>query len=109
MHLFYLHGFASTASSTKAAFLAERFARYGCPLHVPDFNAPAFETLTTTRMIGQVRAAIDALPPGPVVLIGSSLGAFVAWHVTADAEAEGRPPSTARCCWHQPSTSASVA
>ena len=27
-----------------------------------------------------------ALPPGPIVLIGSSLGAFVAWHVAARAE-----------------------
>ena len=91
MHLFYLHGFASSASSTKAAFLAERLALHGLPLHVPDFNDPAFETLTTTRMIGQVRAAIEALPPGQVVLIGSSLGAFVAWHVAAAAEAEARP------------------
>ena len=29
------------------------------------------------------------MPPGPVVLIGSSLGAFVAWHVAARAERRG--------------------
>ena len=58
-------------------------------LHAPDFNEPAFETLTTSRMIGQVETAMDALPPGPVVLIGSSLGAFVAWHVAARAERRG--------------------
>ena len=91
MHLFYLHGFASSAASTKAAFLAERLAHHSLALHVPDFNEPAFETLTVTRMIDQVRAAIRALPPAPVVLVGSSLGAFVAWHVAAAAEAEGQP------------------
>ena len=41
-----------------------------------------------------------ALPPGPVVLIGSSLGAFVAWHVAARAERRGtragRSPGAAR-------------
>ena len=70
----------------KARYLAERLRRVGLTLHAPDFNEPAFETLTTTRMIGQVEAAMAALPPGPIVLIGSSLGAFVAWHVAARAE-----------------------
>jgi hypothetical protein len=91
VHLFYLHGFASSAQSTKAAFLAQRLASLGLPLHVPDFNEPAFETLTTSRMVGQVRAAIAALPDAPVALIGSSLGAFVAWHVAAQAQAAGAP------------------
>lgn len=78
MHLFYLHGFASSARSSKAAFLAGRLRERGLELHAPDFNEPDFSTLTITRMIGQVAQAVDALPEGPVVLIGSSLGAFVA-------------------------------
>jgi uncharacterized protein len=86
VHVFYLHGFASSPRAGKALYLAERLAAAGLTLHAPDFNEPAFETLTTTRMIGQVEAAMAALPPGPVVLIGSSLGAFVAWHVAARAE-----------------------
>jgi uncharacterized protein len=86
MHAFYLHGFASSPVGGKAQFFAERFAAHGVTLHAPDFNEPAFETLTTTRMIGQVEAAMAALPPGPVALIGSSLGAFVAWHAAARAE-----------------------
>jgi len=41
-----------------------------------------FSTLTITRMVNQVVAGIDALQDsGPVVLIGSSLGAFVAVQV----------------------------
>jgi len=83
MHIFYLHGFASSPQSTKAAMVAERLARYGLTLHCPDFNAPDFSTLTVTRMIDQTREALAALPPAPVVLIGSSLGGFVAVHVAA--------------------------
>jgi pimeloyl-ACP methyl ester carboxylesterase len=83
MHVFYLHGFASSARSSKARFLGERLAAAGLPLHCPDFNEPDFSTLTVTRMLDQVDAAIAALPAGPVTLIGSSLGAFVAWHAAA--------------------------
>src|SRR5262245_40205517 len=83
MHVFYLHGFASSAQSSKARFFSERLASLGLPLHLPDFNEPDFFTLTVTRMLDQLDEAIAALPAGPVVLIGSSLGAFVAWHSAA--------------------------
>jgi pimeloyl-ACP methyl ester carboxylesterase len=83
MHIFYLHGFASSARSSKARFFSERLASLGLPLHLPDFNEPDFSTLTVTRMLDQVDEAIAALPAGPVTLIGSSLGAFVAWHAAA--------------------------
>jgi uncharacterized protein len=83
MHVFYLHGFASSARSSKARFFSERLASLGLPLHLPDFNEPDFSTLTVTRMLDQVDEAIAALPAGPITLIGSSLGAFVAWHAAA--------------------------
>ena len=78
MHVFYLHGFASSARSNKAAFFAAKLRQRGIELHTPDFNEPDFSTLTVTRMIEQTSRAIASLPNGPVVLIGSSLGAFVA-------------------------------
>lgn len=78
--VFYLHGFASSAASTKAAFFAARLRQYGITLEAPDFNQPDFSTLTVTRMVNQVAAALDG-QPGPRVLIGSSLGAFVAVQV----------------------------
>ena len=80
MDAFYLHGFASSPGSGKASFLAERFAKHGIGLQAPDLNLPDFSTLTVTRMLDQLDRDIDALPPSPVVLIGSSLGGFVALH-----------------------------
>lgn len=79
----YLHGFASSAQSTKAQFFATRFAEVGLSLVTPDLNAPDFSTLTVTRMIDHVGTVLAEGPPGPVVLMGSSLGGFVAWHAAA--------------------------
>ena len=90
-HFLYLHGFASSPASSKAALFRERLAAHGAPLHCPDLNRPDFSTLTTSRMIAQVGSTVAALPPGPVVLIGSSLGAFVALHVAEGAAARPHP------------------
>jgi hypothetical protein len=76
--ILYLHGFASSARSSKASFLASKFRGLGLDLLIPDFNEPDFSTLTVTRMVQQVAATIDARPGERVALIGSSLGGFVA-------------------------------
>lgn len=83
MHVFYLHGFASSGRARKAAYFGERFARHGIALRCPDFNEPDFATLTMTRMLDQVAREIDTLNSDPIVLIGSSLGAAVAVHTAA--------------------------
>ena len=77
MRVVYLHGFASSARSTKATFFAEKLASKGIEMLVPDLNQPDFSTLTVTRMLKQAGDAIDAAGD-PVALIGSSLGGFVA-------------------------------
>jgi pimeloyl-ACP methyl ester carboxylesterase len=87
-HVVYLHGFASSPASSKARRFAAEASRWGVGFSCPDFNLPAFESLTVTRMLGQTRAAIEAAGPGPVALIGSSLGAFVAVHAS-DRDATG--------------------
>ena len=78
MPAIYLHGFASSAGSSKAAFFRERLEARGMTVRCPDLNQPDFSTLTISRMLGQVIEAAAAMPGGPLVLIGSSLGAFVA-------------------------------
>jgi pimeloyl-ACP methyl ester carboxylesterase len=78
VNVLYLHGFASSAQSSKAAFFRTRLAEHGVAVGTPDFNQPDFSTLTITRMLDQVREATDAGPAGSFALIGSSLGAFVA-------------------------------
>jgi pimeloyl-ACP methyl ester carboxylesterase len=75
--VFYLHGFASGAGSTKAAYFGERLRGLNVPFETPDFNQPDFSTLTITRMLDQLRAAV-ARREGPVTLIGSSLGGTLA-------------------------------
>lgn len=77
-HIVYLHGFASSAHSTKAAYFADRLASFGVALRCPDFNLPDFETLTITRMMAQLAHELDDLRGGSVTLIGSSLGGALA-------------------------------
>jgi len=73
----YLHGFASSAQSTKASFFRERLQARGVPVAVPDFNQPDFATLTMTRMLDQLGREIAADDDG-VALMGSSLGGTLA-------------------------------
>lgn len=84
--VFYLHGFASSPISSKAAFFRARLAEHGIALETPDLNLPDFSTLTITRMLDQVATAIGD-GGEPVVLIGSSLGGFVAVQTAIDRPA----------------------
>ncbi|HEX5069507.1 MAG TPA: YqiA/YcfP family alpha/beta fold hydrolase [Vicinamibacterales bacterium] len=77
--IIYLHGFASSPASSKAQRFARELAARGIDFACPDFNQPAFETLTVTRMLEQTRDEIERAS-GPIALVGSSLGAFVALH-----------------------------
>lgn len=75
--VFYLHGFASSAKSTKASYLGERLGEIGVTLRCPDFNEPDFATLTLTRMLSQLdREMADA--GETATLVGSSLGGTLA-------------------------------
>jgi pimeloyl-ACP methyl ester carboxylesterase len=82
-HAIYLHGFASSPRSSKATWFVRRAGEVGAVATAPDLNFPDFETLTISRMIAQVADLIASLPPGPVGLVGSSLGAVVALHAAA--------------------------
>jgi uncharacterized protein len=75
----YLHGFASGPGSTKAQFFRARLAALRVPLEIPDL-APDFTRMTVTGMLAIVEALLEA---GPAVLLGSSLGGYLAALVAA--------------------------
>lgn len=72
--LAYLHGFASGPGSTKAVWFRERFATLGTTLVVPDL-APDFTRMTITSQLDVVE---PLLRDEPAVLIGSSMGGYLA-------------------------------
>lgn len=74
----YLHGFVSGPYGTKADFLSDRLAEQGGNLRRPDLNTPDFERMTVTNMVARTAQEVEVAPPGPVTLIGSSLGGFTA-------------------------------
>ena len=76
--IFYLHGFASSARSTKGQYFAARLREHGVTMHAPDFNQPSFATLTMTRMLDRLAADLREAEPEPVTAIGSSLGGTLA-------------------------------
>jgi pimeloyl-ACP methyl ester carboxylesterase len=76
--IFYLHGFASSPESTKVGYFSDRLQEHGLALECPDFNAPSFRTLTSTRMLEQLEGRIARAGGAPVMLMGSSLGGTLA-------------------------------
>lgn len=79
-HVIYLHGFASSPASSKAQRFERELAGAGVGFSCPDFNLPAFHSLTVTRMLEATRRAVDAAGESRIALVGSSLGAFIALH-----------------------------
>jgi pimeloyl-ACP methyl ester carboxylesterase len=75
----YLHGFASGPASTKARFFAARLADLGATVHVPDL-APDFTHMTVTSMLAIVEPLVER---EPAVVLGSSLGGYLATLVAA--------------------------
>jgi len=69
----YLHGFASTPLSTKAQFFKARFD--GHPFEIPQLDGGEFEKLTVT---GQLQIVDQAVRGDPVIMMGSSLGGYLA-------------------------------
>lgn len=92
MVVIYLHGFASCPQSSKATFFAEHFAAAGIKFLCPDLNEPSFSTLTISRMLQQLEKRISSLPSDEIVLIGSSLGGFVAVEAAARQVGAARHP-----------------
>jgi uncharacterized protein len=75
MRIVYLHGFASSPNSAKARFFRERFRLAGVEMQVPALDRGDFTHLTITS---QLEAVEEAVAARPAVLMGSSLGGYVA-------------------------------
>ena len=81
----YLHGFLSSAWSTKARFLRERLAAFpDVVFHAVDFNPTPrdFETMTTTGQINRLRQYVLDFGLRDLCLVGSSFGGLIALHYT---------------------------
>jgi len=83
MRIVYLHGFASSPQSTKAQFFARKFADAGIAFETPALDEGNFEALTISGQMGLVekaasRPAKTAAEGEPLVLMGSSLGGYLA-------------------------------
>jgi pimeloyl-ACP methyl ester carboxylesterase len=75
MRIVYLHGFASSPQSSKAQFFLERFTRCGVTVEIPQLDGGDFEHLTITGQLAVVHQAVGTTPS---VLMGSSLGGYLA-------------------------------
>jgi pimeloyl-ACP methyl ester carboxylesterase len=71
----YLHGFASSPQSSKAQFFRRRFAECGVTIEIPRLDEGNFEALTLT---GQLSVIDRAVGGSPAILMGSSLGGYLA-------------------------------
>jgi uncharacterized protein len=71
----YLHGFASSPSSSKARYFRDLLDRAGTPVSIPDLADGDFEHLTIT---GQLTVVDHAAAGRPVDVMGSSMGGWLA-------------------------------
>lgn len=75
--LIYLHGFSSSPGGNKGAYTRRWAEARGVAFQAPDLNLPTFEALTLTAQVEAVEALLRSIPEPPV-LVGSSLGGFIA-------------------------------
>jgi pimeloyl-ACP methyl ester carboxylesterase len=71
----YLHGFASSPSSTKAQFFRRQFEALGIHCDIPQLDQGDFESLTVSGQLGVIEQAVRG---ETVTLMGSSLGGYLA-------------------------------
>ncbi len=71
----YLHGFASSPQSKKAQFFQQRFSERGLKIEIPQLDEGDFQALTITGQLGVIDRAVNGKP---AILIGSSLGGYLA-------------------------------
>ena len=88
-NIVYLYGFASSPLSIKGRFFHQQFAVVGVEVHQPQLDGGDFNSLTISKQLEVVARAVDELEP--VVLMGSSMGGYLA-ALYAAKEPEKCPP-----------------
>ena len=90
MHAIYLHGFGSGPKTAKGLALGARLAGAVTSYGIPDLDGGDFTALTMDGMLARAEAALRAVPDDgqQVLLIGSSLGGYVAAQLAAEGRAE---------------------
>ena len=73
--LIYLHGFASTPKSKKAQFFKRKLEEIGIATLIPALDEGAFEKLTISGQLGVIEREARG---EPVILMGSSMGGYLA-------------------------------
>ena len=88
-HVLYLHGFASSVRTAKGVALGNRLRDRVRSYGIPDLEGGDFRGMTMDSILVRARSALEVLPDDghPVLLLGSSLGGYVAAHLAAS-----RPP-----------------
>jgi pimeloyl-ACP methyl ester carboxylesterase len=71
----YLHGFASAPTSRKATFFGWELAKNNVKLEIPDLAGGDFRGLTISKQLRVIERAANG---ESIVLIGSSLGGYLA-------------------------------
>jgi pimeloyl-ACP methyl ester carboxylesterase len=71
----YLHGFASSPLSGKAQFFRRKFEALGIAMEIPRLDEGRFEELTISSQLAVIEQAVGGQP---AILIGSSLGGYLA-------------------------------
>lgn len=75
LRVLYLHGFASSPGSRKARFFAGKLRELNFSVDVPDLTEGRFQQLTISRQLTLIETLVRK---EPVILIGSSLGGYLA-------------------------------
>jgi uncharacterized protein len=75
LRVVYLHGFASSPESHKAHFFCKQLREFGFFVNVPDLAEGDFERLTISA---QLRVIERTSNRNPIILVGSSLGGYLA-------------------------------
>jgi pimeloyl-ACP methyl ester carboxylesterase len=86
--ILFLPGYASDMEGTKAVALDAFAAERGLPMLRFDYSGTgssegAFEDGTLERWTDEATLALDRLTEGPVVLVGSSMGGWIALHLAS--------------------------